>query len=418
VVAEIPAGEVIPGDRLLVGSGEIVAVDGRLLTCATLDESALTGEPMPVERGPASDVRSGVVNAGPPLELLAAATAADSTYSAVARLVAQAWASSSPFVRMADRTAVAFVPVAVLLAVAAWAASGDPVRAVAVLVVATPCPLLLAAPIAIISGVSRMARSGIIAKGGGALERLALGRVVLFDKTGTLTFGRPRLLGISAVDPSTPDEVLRLAACLCQASAHPLASAVVEAAAAAGLVLLPPRDVVDHHGAGLSGSVAGRDVRVGTASWVSDQPLPDKLRQARHRADLEGSPMALVSVGGAFAGAILFADRIRPEAAATVRSLRRAGIERVVLVTGDRADVAEAVGRAIMVDAVVSQCDPADKVRVVAQESASARTIMVGDGINDAPALSAASVGIAMGIAGSDTALETADVVLVSDDLG
>ena len=190
-VVEIPVDEVVRGDRLLVGTGEVVPVDGRLLTEALLDEAALTGEPLPVERPAGDDVRSGVVNAGAPFDLVATAVAAESTYAGLVRLVEQAQAASAPFVRIADRLAVLFVPLTLLLAGAAWAVSGDPVRAVAVLVVATPCPLLLAAPIAFISGLSRAARIGVVIKGGGALERLAAGRVMLFDKTGTLTQGRP-----------------------------------------------------------------------------------------------------------------------------------------------------------------------------------------------------------------------------------
>ena len=192
-VEEIPVEDVVRGDRLLVSTGEVVPVDGRLLTDALLDESALTGEPLPVERPAGDDVRSGVVNAGAPFDMVATAVAAESTYAGLVRLVEQAQAASAPFVRVADRLAVLFVPLTLLLAGAAWAFSGDPVRAVAVLVVATPCPLLLAAPIAIISGLSRAARIGVVIKGGGALERLAAGRVMLFDKTGTLTQGRPVL---------------------------------------------------------------------------------------------------------------------------------------------------------------------------------------------------------------------------------
>ena len=190
-VVEIPVGEVAVGDRLLVGTGQVVPVDGPLLGPATLDESALTGEPLPVDRPAGDDVRSGVVNSGPPADLVATSVAADSTYAGVVRLVEQAQASSAPFVRTADRFALLFVPFTLALAGAAWAWAGDPVRAVAVLVVATPCPLLLAAPIAIMSGLSRAAGIGVVIKGGGALERLAGGRVMLFDKTGDPHAGAP-----------------------------------------------------------------------------------------------------------------------------------------------------------------------------------------------------------------------------------
>jgi P-type E1-E2 ATPase len=212
---EVPVDDVVTGDRLVVGAGEIVPVDGRLFSSAVLDESALTGESRPAERMAGEDVRSGVVNAGQPIDLVATATAAESTYAGVVRLVEQAQASSAPFVRAADRFAVLFVPLTIVLAGGAWALSSDPVRAVAVLVVATPCPLLLAAPIAIMSGLSRAAHIGVVVKGGGALERLAAGRVMLFDKTGTLTQGRPGLAGVvTADDRMEADELLRLAASL------------------------------------------------------------------------------------------------------------------------------------------------------------------------------------------------------------
>ena len=234
-VVEIPVDEVAVGDRLLVGTGQVVPVDGRLLGPATLDESALTGEPLPVDRPAGDDVRSGVVNSGPPADLVATSVAADSTYAGVVRLVEQAQASSAPFVRTADRFALLFVPFTLALAGAAWAWAGDPVRAVAVLVVATPCPLLLAAPIAIMSGLSRAAGIGVVIKGGGALERLAGGRVMLFDKTGTLTQGHPVLAGVVTADEERDaDEVLRLAASLDQVSAHVLASAIVTGGARRG----------------------------------------------------------------------------------------------------------------------------------------------------------------------------------------
>ena len=287
-VVEVPAGDVVPGDRLLVGTGEIVPVDGRLLSVAVLDESALTGEPLPVERIAGDDGRSGVVNAGQPIDLVSTAAAAESTYAGVVRLVEQAQASSAPFVRAADRFAVLFVPLTLpltlLLAGAAWALSADPVRAVAVLVVATPCPLLLAAPIAIMSGLSRAAHIGVVIKGGGALERLAGGHVMLFDKTGTLTQGRPVLADvITAGDGMKADEVLRLAASLDQVSAHVLASAIVTGGSRLGLDLQMPEDVREVHGYGLEGTVGDHRVKLGKASWIVGDDPPLWVRQASAR---------------------------------------------------------------------------------------------------------------------------------------
>lgn len=414
-LVEIPVGEVARGDRLLVGSGEIVPVDGRLLGPAVLDESALTGEALPVERAAGQDVRSGVVNAGEPLDLVATAPAEESTYAGVVRLVRQAQAGTARFVRMADRVAVAFVPLALVLAGAAWALSGEPVRAVAVLVVATPCPLLLAAPIAIMSGLSRAARAGVVIKGGGALERLAAGRVLLFDKTGTLTGGRPVLTDMLTAGGRDAGELLRLAASVDQASAHVLAGAMVTAARERGLAMATPTGVREQHGSGVEGTVDGRSVRVGKAGWVSPGPLPAWLRGARRRAALDGSLTAFVSVDGEPAGAFLFADPVRPDAPRMVRALRAAGIERVVLVTGDRPDVAEMVGHIVGVDAVHAERDPADKLAIVRAEQAQAPTVMVGDGINDAPALAAAGVGVALAARGATVSAEAADVVLTVD---
>jgi heavy metal translocating P-type ATPase len=388
-----------------------------LLGPAVLDESALTGEPLPVERRAGEDIRSGVVNAGSPMRLTATATAEASTYAGVVRLVEQAQASSAPFVRIADRVAVAFVPVTLVLAGAAWAIAGDPVRAVAVLVVATPCPLLLAVPIAIMSGISRAARMGVIVKGGAALEQLASGRVLLFDKTGTLTAGRPVLRDVVTPVGVPADEVLRLAASVDQSSAHVLAGAIVTAAHDRGLRLSAPAEVQERHGYGVEGVVDGHRVRLGKAAWIVSGPLPAWVRQARRRAALDGSLTVFAAIDDAPAGVLLMEDPVRPQAPRMVRALRQAGIARVVLVTGDRADTAEAVGRVVGVDAVHADCDPGDKLALVHAEQGAAPTIMVGDGINDAPALAAAGVGVALAARGATASAEAADVVLTVDRL-
>ena len=362
------------------------------------------------------DVRSGVVNAGPPIDFVATAVAAESTYAGVVRLVEQAQASSAPFVRVADRFAIGFVPFTLALAGAAWALSGDAVRAVAVLVVATPCPLLLAAPIAIMSGLSRAASIGVIIKGGGALERLAGGRVMLFDKTGTLTQGHPVLADVvTASSRLDADEMLRLAASLDQVSAHVLASAIVTGGTRRGLALELPTDVEEVQGYGLQGTVGTRRVKLGKASWIVGADAPPWVRQVRRRADLDGSLTVFVSVDDEPAGAFLLEDAIRPDAPRMVRALRAAGIARLVLVTGDRADVADMVGRIVGVDSVLADCDPADKLTAITRESARGATIMVGDGINDAPALAAAGVGVALAARGSTASSEAADVVLTVD---
>jgi heavy metal translocating P-type ATPase len=415
-VCEVRVEDVVRGDRLLVSTGEVVPVDGLLVTGALLDEAALTGEPFPVERPRGDEVRSGVVNAGAPFDLVATAVAAESTYAGLVRLVEQAQAASAPFVRAADRLAVLFVPLTLFLAGGAWLVSADPVRAVAVLVVATPCPLLLAAPIAFISGLSRAARGGVVIKGGGALERLAAGRVMLFDKTGTLTRGQPVLADVvTSGGDVDADELLRLAASLEQVSPHVLASAIVTAAASRELDLEMPEDVVEEHGYGLLGRVGRQEVRLGKASWIVPGVAPAWARQVLRRADLDGSLAVFAAVDGEPAGAFLFEDLIRPDAPRMVRGLRDAGIQRVVLVTGDRTGIAEMVGRIVGVDAVLADRDPADKLAAVQAESAQSATIMVGDGVNDAPALAAAGVGVALAARGATASSEAADVVLTVD---
>jgi cation transport ATPase len=319
-IVEVPVDEVAVGDRIVAASGEVVPVDGRLLTRAVLDEAALTGESLPRERVVGEDVRSGTVNAGEPMELLATTTAADSTYAGVVRLVEQAQASSAPFVRFADRLAMYFVPLTLLLAGGAWLASGDAVRAVAVLVVATPCPLLLAAPIAIMSGLSGAARVGVIVKGGSALERLTAGRVMLFDKTGTLTVGRPQVTGVAVAFPGpSAEEVVRLAASLDQLSPHVLAAGIVAAGARGRLPLLMPDKMREVHGYGIEGDVDGHRVRLGKAAWIIGDEPPTWARQARRRAELDGSLMVFVGIDGSAAGAFLLSDPIRPDARRTIR---------------------------------------------------------------------------------------------------
>jgi len=414
-VQEIGVDEVRAGDTLLLAAGDIVPTDGRLVESGTFDESVLTGEALPVHHSAGDVIRSGVVNAGHPTQMLATAVATDSTYAGVIRLVSAAQAGAAPFVRLADRLAFWFVPLSLLLAGFAWWFNGTPTAAIAVLVVATPCPLLLAVPIAIIGGVSQCARRGVVVKGGACLEQLAGGRVLLFDKTGTLTAGRPEVAHVTLAPGHDETEVLRLASSLDQMSPHVLATAVVSAARKRQLDLSMPSSVREVHGEGVTGVVEGRQIRVGRQTWVLGQRDPGWARRARRRADLDGSLITFVSIDDEPAAALLFADRIRPDAPGMVRTLRADGMDRIVLVSGDRADLAESIGRIVGVDAVWADQSPADKVAVVREESARGPSIMVGDGINDAPALAAASVGVALAARGATASSEAADVVLTVD---
>jgi heavy metal translocating P-type ATPase len=413
-----PVEEVRRGDLLLVGPGEVVPVDGAGTGPVVLDESALTGESRPVERGAGSLVRSGAVNAGPPFELRAVTTAAESTYAGIVRLVREAEASKAPFERMADRYGLLFLPVAVAVAAGAWLLSGDPVRALAVLVVATPCPLILAAPVALVAGISREARRGLIVKSGGALETLARARVVVLDKTGTLTAGTPRVSDVEAFAARPGDELLRLAASLDQVSAHVFAPAIVAAAAARGLALDFPAGVEERAGAGILGVVAGHRVAVGRAAWAAGgAPLSPAAEALRRRCSIEGTSSVFVAVDGELAGALVLEDPVRGDAPRAIREMRRAGVRRVVVATGDHPDVGALVGAAVGADAVLADQSPAGKVEAVRRERAGGVTVMVGDGVNDAPALAAADVGVAMGARGATASSEAADVVMTVDRL-
>ncbi|MCI3221092.1 heavy metal translocating P-type ATPase [Streptomyces sp. NP-1717] len=414
-VSVVALADVAVGDTIVVGSGEVVPVDGRVTAgTALLDESVLTGESAQVERGTADVVRSGVVNAGGVFELEASATAEESTYAEIVRLAQHAGAERAPTVRLAERYAAWFLPLSLGMAGLAWAVSGSAVRAVAVLVVATPCPLLLAAPVAIVSGLSRAARRGVIVRDGGALERLGRARTLVIDKTGTLTAGRPRVLEVAAAPGRTTSEVLRLAASLDQISVHILAEAIVREAGARGLTLSMPDRADEEAGRGTAGTVDGHRVTVGKTGLAS-QDLPGWARAVDNRALLDGAAVAWLTVDDALAGAVLLQDPLRHDAPRTVRRLRTAGLTRLLMLTGDRAEPALEVGAVLGLDDVRSGQLPADKVAAVREECARAVTIMVGDGVNDAPALATADIGVAMGARGSTATSEAADIVLTTD---
>jgi heavy metal translocating P-type ATPase len=408
------------GDLLLVRPGDIVPVDGVLARgSAMLDESAITGESRPVERQPGERVTSGAVNAGGPFDMHALGTAEESTYTGIIRLVREASASKAPFVRLADRYAMLFLPLTLAIAGVAWAISGSPVRALAVLVVATPCPLILAAPVAIVAGISRAASRGVIVKGGGALETLGRARTLVFDKTGTLTSGSPAVASVEVFADVPAAEVLRLAASLDQVSAHVFANAIVTAARAQGLTLSFATAVREAPGRGVEGTVDGRNVAVGQARWLAgDRPMPDDVAEHRRRMAMEGLSTAYVAVDGRIAGAFVLNDPIRAETPDALRTLREdTGVDRIVVLSGDRKEVAQAVGTRLGVDVVLAERTPEEKVQAVRDERSRAVTVMVGDGINDAPALAAADVGVAMGARGSSASSEAADAVIVLDRL-
>jgi heavy metal translocating P-type ATPase len=418
-IRDVPVGEIAVGDIVFVRTGEVIPVDGIIVSpAAMIDESALSGEPMPVSRQAGETARSGSLNAGGPFQIRASATASESTYAGILRMVSAAQTARSPFIRMADRYALLLLPMTLLIAGGAWFYSNDPVRGLAVLVAATPCPLILAAPVAFISGIARAARRGILVKGSGPLEALAQTHTVLFDKTGTLTVGGARLVAIEVGPNQQTDEVLRLAASLEQASQHVVAEAIVAAAAARSLKLSVPLHVHETMGAGLDGVVDGRTIRIGSHQLVNGAGKPDAwVVRALRRAAWRSALSVFVAADGRTIGALLLADELRRETPRAVQALRTVGVSRIVMVTGDRSEAAETIGAALDLDAVLADREPADKVDAVATERRRNVTVMVGDGINDAPALAAADVGIALGARGASASSEAADVVILVDRL-
>jgi heavy metal translocating P-type ATPase len=420
-IDEVPVERLVPGDVVVVRAGEVVPIDGVVAgPQAVVDESALTGEPLPLTRVEDDEVRSGSANAGDAFELRASRVASESAYAGIVRLVRQAETQRAPFVRLADRYAAVFLPLALGTAGLAWLVSGDPVRFLAVMVVATPCPLILAAPIALVAGVSRAARRGVIVKGAGVIEQLGRARTILFDKTGTLTLGDPELEQVVVLDGYGSDELLRLAASVDQLSVHVLAEALVRAAAERRLELSPPLGVEEARGAGIAGTVDGRRIAVGSSTWLVRRGVAaaEETAQALDDELDSGQARILVGVDGEIAGALVMADRVRADAHDLVEELRAAGAEHVAMVTGDRAAVAERVGTALGLDRVYADRSPEAKLEVVdalRAQPALRPVVMVGDGINDAPALALADVGIAMGAAGATVASEAADAVIVLD---
>ena len=410
---DVPLDDIVPGDRLLIRQGDVVPVDGTVASAtAFLDTSALTGESLPVRLLQGGAAMSGSTNAGEAFDLTATHEARDSTYAGIVRLVEEAQRSKAPMSRLADRWSLGFLAVTLVIAFAAWWFTGDPIRAVAVLVVATPCPLILAVPVALVAGLSRAAHFGVLIKGAGPLERMADIRTLILDKTGTLTDGRPQIVSIDSHGQLGEDEILRFAAALDQASKHPVAQAIVAAARARGLDLPVPSDVTEIPGEGVVGHVAGHGVMVGGEDFVAQRlggRPGDTLRLAA------GAVLVAVAVDGRMAGHLVMADPLRDGTAGMLAGLRREGIARILLATGDRAAVAERVTEGLGLDGVRAGLTPDQKVLLVLSERKNGPVMMVGDGVNDAPALAAADVGVAMGARGAAASAEAADVVLLVD---
>lgn len=400
--------EIAIGDRLLIRSGEITPADGRLTMAATLDESALTGEPLPVQRSINEEISSGVLNAGAPFEFIATTTSENSTYEGIIKLVKSAQAQSAPGVRLANKWALRFVPVALAIAALAWLLTGEIDRAVAVLVAATPCPLILAVPIAIVAGLSQSAKNGAVIKGGGILELLSRTETVLLDKTGTLTHGGPAISEINSAPGISADDVVALAASIDQYSPHIVAKSIVEYAKERKLEITSAIDIEEVPGHQISGAINGHTITVGQLTTAR----PDWMTLTK--------PLVVaVRRDGELIGAIGLEDPIRPESQKMISELRKSGVSHIALVTGDRTETAQEVAQTLGITEVFAQSTAADKLRITREAMARANgtVVVVGDGINDAPALAAAHVGVAMGARGASAASEAADVIIVDDSI-
>ena len=416
-VETVPAGRVAPGDLLLVRPGEMVPCDGIVTAGAShVDTSHITGEAMPqyVEAG--ARVASGTTNVEGSLSVRATALASASQYARIVELVRSAQASRAPMQRLADRYAVWFTPVTLLVCAVTYAVTHDPIRVLAILVVATPCPLILAVPVAVIGGINAAARHQIIVRSGGALETLAGATAVVFDKTGTLTVGEPRVRHIANAEAWTEHELLMIAGAAEQGSGHPLARAVVSEAHDRGIAL-PTAHVTDVPGRGVLGTVRDRAVVLGAKGFVLEQH-PDEHEAI---AELERGTSGLrawVAVDGRLAGVIEFADQLRPGASGIAAELRKLGITRLAIRSGDAELHTRAIADAVGIADARGELRPEEKVQTIkALMDEGEHVVMVGDGTNDAPALGTAGVGIALASHGGGITAEAADVVVLADDL-
>ncbi|HET8844911.1 MAG TPA: cation-translocating P-type ATPase, partial [Ktedonobacteraceae bacterium] len=436
---DIPAEMIEVGMNVVVKPGELIPVDGIVARGnSSVSEADITGEPVPVSKSPGMSIFSGSVNLDSVLEIQASKRSAESKYAQIVRLVEQAQEQKAPIHRLADRYSLFFTAATLLFAGLAWFFTGESVHALAVLVVATPCPLILATPIAIMSGINVAARQGIIAKSGAAIEQLGEVDVAVFDKTGTLTLGTPSVTTISLLPEQraqltrnrmdAENLLLYYAASVEQLSTHILARAVVEAAQKRGLFLKPASDFQEIFGKGVSGLVPGemaasaetRAVAVGNRTFLHhlDIALPEALLEEREQRTSKGQLCSFVAVDGVCIGLVVMEDIPHPELAQLSPSLKREGIKTTVLLTGDSEAVAQQIGQLAQIDQVVSRCSPDDKVRAVqALTRQNHRVLMVGDGINDAPALATAAIGIAMGTHGLTATANVADAVLLSNDI-
>jgi heavy metal translocating P-type ATPase len=411
---DVPVDEVRVGAEILVRPGEVVPVDGMVATgTSQIDTAQITGEPLPVSAGPGSELLSGCWNLTGPLHVTVTHTASQSQYARIVELVRAAQAAKAPIQRLADKYAVWFTPLTLLVAAAAWLVSGDPQRILAVLVVATPCPLIIATPVAILGGINKAAKRRIIVRSGAALEQLAATRAVVFDKTGTLTTGRPVASRVIAHDGWSDDALLRIVTALELGSGHLLARAIVAEAASRGIVAAIASDVRETAGRGVEGTVEGHAVAIGSRDFIK------RLLNGNAPAELTGTQLtSFIAIDHKLAGSVQFDDELRADSAALIAALRADGVQRIAILSGDDVATVGDIASQLGVSEAHGDLKPEQKLQLLERiKHETGATLMVGDGTNDAPALAVASVGLAVAPRGGGIATETADIILLSDDL-
>lgn len=408
-LVDIKVDEANIGDQLVVKPGETVPVDGHVIKGSSMfDESSLTGESRPITKNVSDTIYSGSINGDSAITMTVDKLAKDSQYQRLIQLVKQADSTPAHFVRMADRYAVPFTGIAFVIAGIAWFVSKDPVRFAEVLVVASPCPLILAAPVALVSGMSRSSRNGIVVKTGSVLEKMATAKTAAFDKTGTITSGRLFVDQIKPVAGTTKEELLSYAASAEQSSGHILARSLLNYAVKHDVNLLEVQQLSEVTGNGVTAQIAGQTIKVGKASFVAPTAQVAETTQT----------CVYISLNDRYIGTITFIDKLRFEAAQTMQSLRGHGVKHLMMLTGDQQAIAQTIAKEVGIDDVRAKLLPEEKIQALkAVPESEHPVIMVGDGVNDAPSLTVADVGIAMGAHGATAASESADVVILKDDL-
>jgi len=417
----IPVEQVVLGDTVLVRTGERIGVDGEVLSgSGSVNQSAITGESMPVEKRTGDEVFAGTLNELGALEVKVTRLGGDTTLGQIVRLVKDAQATQAPVQRVANQYAKILVPITFGIAILVYILTGDILRSITVLVVVCPCALVLATPTAVVAAIGNAARRAMLVKSGAVVEQAGKIDVVAFDKTGTLTLGKPAVREVVSVDGVSPEQLLTLAATAERFSEHPIGKALVAASQERRLELAEPRDFSTLPGYGITAQVDGHRVTIGSRSLLVENGVPWTPEMEERWVSLEkqGGTVVPVAIDSQVAGLISLVDLPRPEARQAIADLKRVGVSEVIMITGDNAHTAEMISKELGIDRFYAGVLPQDKLKIIRELQAKGKKVLfAGDGVNDGPALAAADVGVAMGLAGTDLALETADIGLMADEI-